>query len=50
LGPYDIAVVTGNEEVSTHLVYAGTEDEVILSIRALYKDTTIIAIIFGAEG
>ena len=48
--PYDIAVVTGNEEVITHLVYAGTQDEAILCIRVLYKDTTIIGIIFGAEG
>jgi hypothetical protein len=50
MGPYDIAVVTGDHTVVVHKVYAGTDDEAVDSIRVFYKDTTIIGIIFGAEG
>jgi hypothetical protein len=50
LEPYDIAVVTGDHTVVVHKVYAGTEEEAVDSIRALYKETTIIGIILGAEG
>ena len=49
MGPYDIAVITGNEEVVTHQVYAGSEGEAVLSIRLFYKDITILGIIFAAE-
>jgi hypothetical protein len=49
MGRYDIAVITGNEEVVTHQVYAGTEDEAVDCIRIFYKDHTILGIIFAAE-
>ena len=50
MGPYDIAVVIEDYTVVVHKIYAGTDDEVVGSIRALYKDTIIRGIIFGAEG
>jgi hypothetical protein len=49
MGPYDIAVITGNKEVVTHQVYAGSEEDVVDGIRELYKDTPIISIIFAAS-
>jgi len=49
MGPYDIAVITGDAAVVVHKVYAGTEDEAVDSIRIFYKDITIVGIILGAD-
>jgi hypothetical protein len=49
MGPYDIAVITGDDAIVVHKVYAGTEDEAVGSIRTFYRDITIVGIILGAD-
>jgi hypothetical protein len=49
MGPYDIAVITGDAAIVVHKVYAGTEDEAVDSIRTFYRDITIVGIILGAD-
>ena len=49
MNPYDVAVVFGSDAICCHQVWAANETEAKDAIMFFYKESTIVAIIFGSD-
>ena len=49
MNPYDVCVVFGDDEICCHQVWAENESEAYRSMMVLYKDSTVVGVIFGSD-
>jgi hypothetical protein len=49
MNPYDVCVVFGDDEICCHQVWAANESEAHHSVMMIYKDSTVVGVVFGSD-